>query len=317
MNFYGLKIIIYFMPKKKIAIFLIIIIALIITVPILGVTVLKKETIDEKEGMQNIVLWQIDGFEGGKGSRKQFLQNKANACFKNQRTYLTVTAITADAARANIADGRLPDMISYPAGFYGIENCINAKDFNYLNWCRGGYCLLTVDSSADFSDVNAENTVINSGKDNLSGVAATFCGLGSANYEPPTNAYLQLITGKRKYLFGTQRDVFRLKTRNVSFSIKPITQFNDLYQNISIITKDSGKYKKCLEFCRYLTQNESGVGKLGLFYKDSQCETAELKEMSICNFDYSLRYPCSESFIDLLKTAAKNNDVNKLKNLLK
>ncbi len=305
------------MPKKKIAVLLFIVLALVITVPILGVTVRKASKIDKTNSMQSIVLWQIDGFEGGKGSRKQFLQNKASAYFKNQRTYVNVVALSADAARQNIAKGNLPDMISYPAGFYGIETQVNAKDFFYVNWCRGGYCLLSIDTAADFSDVNAENTVVNSGKDNLVAVTATLCGLDEAVCEPPTNAYLKLIGGKYKYLLGTQRDVFRLKTRNLSFVLKPITQFNDLYQNISIITKDASKYQKCKEIVNYLTADDNGVGKLGLFYKDAECDISELNEMRLCGFDYTLNYPCSESFIDQLNTAAKNKDVNKIKNLLK
>lgn len=317
MNFYGQNIIIYFMPKKKIAILLFVIIALIITVPVLGVTVRKNGENNKNQTMQSIVLWQIDGFEGGKGSRKQYLQDKATAYFKKQRTYLNAVAISAEAARQNIAEGRLPDIISYPSGFYGIENCVNAKDFFYVNWCRGGYCLLSVDTSSDFSDVSVENTVINSGKDNLPAVAAALCGLSDASYEPPTNAYLKLISGKYKYLLGTQRDVFRLKTRNVSFAIKPVTQFNDLYQNISIITKDASKYQKCRDFVDLITANDNGVGKLGLFYKDAKCETEELNEMRLCTFDYPLSFPCSENFIGQLKTAVKNKDVNMIKNLLK
>lgn len=305
------------MPKKKIAVFLIIIIALIITVPILGVTVRKNGNNDKNDTMQSIVLWQIDGFEGGKGSRKQFLQNKASIYFKNQKTYVSVVALSADAARQNIAIGSMPDMISYPAGFYGIENCVNAKDLYYVNWCRGGYCLLSIDTSADFSDVSIENTVINSGKDNLVEVAAILCDLSEATLEPPTNAYLKLIGGNYKYLLGTQRDAYRLKTRNLSFKLKPITQFNDLYQNMSIITKDASKYQKCIDFVNYLTANDNGVGSLGLFYKDSQCEINELNELKNCSFDYTLNYPCSIGFIYQLRTAAKNKDVNKIKNLLK
>lgn len=305
------------MPKKKISILLFIVIALIITVPILGVTARKNVNNDEIDTMQNIVMWQIDGFEGGKGSRKQFLQSKVTAYFKNQKTYVNVVALSADAARQNIANGSLPDMISYPAGFYGIETQVNAKDFFFVNWCRGGYCLLSIDTAADFSDVTAENTVINSGKDNLVSVAATLCNLGEAVHEPPTNAYLKLISGKYKYLLGTQRDVYRLNTRNLSFALKPITQFNDLYQNISIITKDASKYQKCKEFINFLTADDNGVGKLGLFYNNNECDLSELNEMRLCTFEYSLSYPCSESFVEELKTAAKNNDSNKIKNLLK
>ncbi len=303
------------MPKKRTFILVAIIVLLIIAVPLLAFFQRRSAAADKVE-TQSISVWQIDGFEGGRGSRSQYLQNIGDKCFKDNKIYVTVTSLSTEAARMNLQQGKIPDIISYPAGFYGIENYINKKDFAYKNWCRGGYCFLTLDESADFSDITAENTVINAGKDNLSSVAAVLCGVGGALSEEPTNAYLKLINGKCKYLLGTQRDFFRLKTRNATFSVKPVTQFNDLYQNISVLTTNNAKYNVCKRFINYLLENNN-VGKLGLFYGDNKDIDEDIRPL--CNVEYEtvLNYPCSKEYIDQLKSAAGSGDLNKIKNLLK
>lgn len=303
------------MPKKRTFILLSVIALIIIAVPLLAFFQ-RKTAAAENLQPQSISVWQIDGFEGGRGSRSQYLQNMGDKCFKNKKVYVTVTSLSADAARLNLQQGKIPDIISYAAGFYGIEDHINKKDFAYKNWCHGGYCLLTLDENADFGDITAENTVINAGKDNLSSVAAAYCGVSGARAEVPTNAYLTLLNGKCKYLLGTQRDIFRLKMRNAAFAVKPVTQFNDLYQNISILTKDNAKYAVCKSYVDYLLENND-VAKLGLFYGDNKGIEEELTPLCGINFDAMLNYPCQKAYIDGIKSAAEVGDLNKIKNLLK
>lgn len=303
------------MRKKISIIFIVIIAALIIAVPIMAVARNKKDTVAQAE-MQHIIIWQIDGFEGGKGSRAQYLKNLAQKCFGKEKIYVTVMTLTAEAARENISTGEKPDMISYPAGFYGAENYINRRNFLYRTWCRGGYCLLTLNKDGDFSDVSADNTVINVGKDNLTAVAAALYGVSGAAEEEPTNAYLKLIGGKSKYLLGTQRDIFRLKTRNVEFAVRPVTQFNDLYQNISILTADNQKYENCIRFIDYLLKN-GNAGTLGLLDGGGELATEELGLLQNISFEYSLNGPCGKDYIMNLSEAAKIGDINKIKSLLK
>lgn len=303
------------MPKKRAFILVAVIVLLIITVPLLAVFQSRSAQANSVQ-TQSLSVWQIDGFEGGRGSRSQYLQNAGDNCFKNKKVYLTVTALSADAARLNLQQGKIPDVISYPAGFYGIENYVNKKDFAYKNWCRGGYCFLTLDENADFTDITVENTVINEGKDNLSEVAAVMCGVGGARAEEPTNAYLALLNRKYKYLLGTQRDIFRLKTRNAAFSVKPVTQFNDLYQNISILTNDNSKYQNCMRYIDYLLTNNNAA-KLGLFYGENKGCEEELKTLIDVDFETVMNFPCGKAYIDELKGAAAGGDLNKIKNLLK
>lgn len=301
--------------KKRIA--LLIIIALIfIAVPILAAAK-SAQAVEETEEMQVLTLWQIDGFEGGKGSRAQYLSDKAAKLFKKHNKYLNVIPLSADAAQENIKRGELPDMISYAPTFNAHLQYINIRDYAYKTWCYGSYCLLCLGENANFDEANASNTVVNAGKDNLASVAAVASGIGGAVSEMPTNAYLQLLNGKYKYLLGTQRDIFRLKTRGETFSVKQITAFNDLYQNISIIARDKARYATCKQFVEYITENTSDISKIGLFSKNAERYGDELRFLQENAFDCTLNAPCGEEYTSALKSAAGNNDINKIKSLLK
>ena len=266
--------------------------------------------------MTCLTLWQIDGFEGGKGSRAQYLNKLGERCFKDENIYVSVTALSADMARENLKQGNRPDIISYPAGFYGLESYVGSANFVNVTWCNGVYCLLTLDETADFSDITTQNTVVNEGKDNLTEVAVALCGLSGAQFDLPANAYLNLLNGKFKYLFGTQRDVFRLKTRGVSFNVMPIVQFNDLYQNVAVLAKESERVAICNRFIEFLPKN-ADVSELGLFNNVTSERTDGLENLSHVTFETQLNCICSESYISQLKELAKTGEINKIKNLLK
>ena len=62
--------------SKLIRVFLFIIsLAIVISVPIMAAV--SKSKAESKEDVTVLSLWQIDGFEGGKGSRAAYLQNVA------------------------------------------------------------------------------------------------------------------------------------------------------------------------------------------------------------------------------------------------
>ena len=257
-------------------------------------------------------LWQIDSFEGGKGSRADYLQKKANAFSKEYGAYVTVTALSAEAAVLNLENGNIPDLISYGAGICGLESYIGS----FTTWCHGGYCLLAVDGNADFTDVNAENTVINSGKNNYTSAAAMFYGLQNAEYEKPSGAYVKLINGDYKYLLGTQRDIFRLKTRGVGFTVKPVTEFNDLYQNISVVDK-SANFSVAQRFVGYLMSHRDDVNKLGLMTESSGLYDDEMKVMEGLDYECKVVAPVNKQTKERLENIIAQSDINMLKNLLK
>lgn len=304
------------MHIKRIAALIILMVMIVVAAPISYVMTRPSENKDEEPNLQLIELWQIDGFEGGKGSRANFLSNTAKECFKGQNIYFEITSLSADAARANIADGRVPDIISYNAGFYGIEQIVNEK-YGYTTWCSGGYCLITLDSSSDFSDVTAENTVINEGKDNLTEICALVAGLSGADRESSVNAYLKLLDGSYKYLLGTQRDIYRFISRKTEYYVKPLSGFNDLYQNISVLTTDKDKCATAKNFIDYLTANNN-VSALGLFSNNTEySDNQAMREMMNANYVLKLNSYCSQDYINELLNAAKSGDLNKIKNLLK
>jgi hypothetical protein len=306
----------YYMLNKKRLLALILLIAVCVSVPIMA-AMRGAESNEQISQMTIISLWQVDSFEGGKGSRGQYLQNKAKKFFDDQNIYVTVTNLSADAVRANLSQGNIPDIISYGAGFYGLESYINAKDYAYRTWCNGAYCLITLDGNADFSDVNGDNTVINSGRDNLSDAAALFLNLSNAQRAQPTSAYVALINGKYKYLLGTQRDIFRFKTRGVTAYVKAVTAFNDLYQNISILTCDETKYTYCKDYINYVVENNGDADKVGMLAEGKKIYTDEMSALEGATYENVLKGLVSKDYRERIIEAVKNNDINLLKNLLK
>ncbi len=286
-------------------------IAILITMPIMSV---KKSSATAKEKMYVLNLWQIDSFEGGKGSRASYLQNTANSFSKSGNCYITVTTLTAAAARENLKSGTIPDLISYGAGTFGIDSYITGKT-PFYTWCHGGYCFLCLDENSDFSDINENNTVINEGTDNYSKVTALMCGVGGATYDKPTGAYVSLINNKYKYLLGTQRDIYRLKTRGVNFSVKAITEFNDLYQNVSVTSKNAQFAAKAEEFIKFLLKNGDKVEKLGLMVSGKKLHSDEISVLEGLTYKYKLVSPISYNTKTEIDGAITNNDLKKLKKL--
>lgn len=288
--------------------------AIIIGVPAL----LFKKDGDVAAGSELTVLdvWQIDTFEGGKSSRASYLEKVGKKFSKTGGCYIKVASLDLAAAKMNIDSGTVPDLISYGAGVSGFETLFCGKK-PYYNWANGAYCILTLDTSADFSDVRAENTVVNSGKENLADTAALFCGLENAARDKPTGAYVKLMGGKFKYLLGTQRDIFRLRTREVGFKIKPVTEFNDLYQNISITAKDEKKAAFAEKYIDFLLKESKNISDIGLFCSGLSLYDDDLHTMEGIKYDYKLVSPVGEQVKKEIIAATQNKNLNLLKKLLK
>ena len=301
--------------KTKIIRFLLFILcfAVIITVPVMATV--KKTYKAAADEMTVLTLWQIDGFEGGKGSRATYLQNLADDFSKSSGCYITVNSLSTDAAQLNLSKGNIPDLISYGAGMYGIESFIRGET-PFYTWCNGGYCFLSVDTNANFEDISTTNLVINGGTGNLVSAAALLCGVNGAQVAKPTAAYVKLINGEYKYLLGTQRDIFRLRTRGVAFSIKPVTEFNDLYQNISITCTDARKSAYGKRFIEYGLESDGGVSGLGLMAEGKSLYDDEMRLMEGVTYDCRLIAPVNESFKNEINNSIINCDIKKLKNLL-
>lgn len=285
--------------------------AVIISAPL--IMNIKKYNVSAEEEICILSLWQIDSFEGGKGSRSSYLQKIGDKFSESNNCFIRVTSLSAEAVRNNLGRGLVPDMISYGAGTYGLEDYLSGYD----SWCNGGYCILSLDTSSDFSDITVKNTVINGGTDNLSAVTALFEGLNGAEIQKPTGAYISLINGKFKYLLGTQRDIFRLITREVQFTVKPVSSFNDLYQNISVTASDKKRADLSKKFISQLITGTDSLANIGLMKNGCNLYDGEMHKLEGVNYEYKLTSPLSELSAKQIKTAAQNCDLNLLKNLLK
>lgn len=269
---------------------------------------------EEDDALQVLTLWQIDSFEGGRGSRAEYLRSLAQDFAKSANVYIEVTALSSDAARTNISAGVMPDIISYGAGFCGIESLVS-EGYGKA-WCRGAYCLIAL-SGTDFSSVSAANTVINEGKDNLVSVAALFSGLQGADYAAPTSAYVSLISGEYEFLLGTQRDVIRLQTRGESFEVKPLTEFNDLYQYISVLTRDGEKAAVAEEYINYVLSHGESLTRIGMLRDGVTLYSDEMHALEDVDFSYTVPAVASSGAVAEIKKAARSGDINLLKSLLK
>lgn len=269
---------------------------------------------EEDDSLQVLTLWQIDSFEGGRGSRAEYLRSLAQDYAKTANVYIEVTALSSDAARTNISAGVVPDIISYGAGFYGVESLV-LKGYGKA-WCRGAYCLIALNGT-EFSSVSTANTVINEGKDNLVSVAALFSGLQGADYAAPTSAYVSLISGEYDFLLGTQRDVIRLQTRGESFEVKPLTEFNDLYQYISVLTRDGEKAAVAEEYINYVLSHGESLTRIGMLCDGETLYSDEMHALEGVDFSYTIPAVASSGAVDEIKKAARSGDINLLKSLLK
>lgn len=229
-----------------------------------------------------ITLWHIDTFEGGIGSRQDFL-SKASVRFEKRYdgVFVCVIGYTVEEAQENMNKGIYPDMISYGIGFDNYRNMreIRAKSKYFctvngkkaaVGWCRGGYVLLSHgdnssgeesngQSGGNLSDKQSGEVVISKGKYTSPEIALALSETEVKNYEikSPTQAYSYFLANKNAKLLGTQRDVWRLENRQVPFKIEKVCSFSDLVQYISVYSSDENKNFYSQKFIEYLLSEDS------------------------------------------------------------
>ena len=261
-----------------------------------------------------ITVWQIDGFEGGKGSRSDYLRSVGEKFYKDGGAYVEVASLTAEAARANMEKGILPDALSYPSGIQGFESVLT-ESAEPVVWCRGAYCLISVKYS-DFTLADKDNTVINGGKNNLADVGGVCAGIGGAAAEGSTGAYVSLINGKYDFLLGTQRDIVRMSVRGVACNVMSLTAFNDLYQNIAVV--GSGvRGEMAARYIDCLIAHSEDISSLCLFRDGKELYSDNLHLLENLTFDYTVPHIAGADYIARVKNAARTGDINLLKTLLK
>ncbi len=264
-------------------------------------------TYKEQDEKIIINLWHIDTFEGGMGSRADFLLKTAVAFEKKNKNILVlVTSHTIDSAEENFEKNIFPDMISYGNGlnltkFSAIDTDkefdktkLNDKQYA-LPWARGGYALIfnKNEDACLGEDLTKKDLSVIVSKSNFN---QPIVALLKDDYKikelkvlPPLEAYLEFVNGKTPYFLGTQRDVIRLENRGIEVSLKPISCFNDLFQYISITAKSEERAVFCRRYIDYLLSKDvqTTLNKIGMFscFYNVEFDNSHLQSMQdVCFF---------------------------------
>lgn len=240
-----------------------------------AVIVFVPQKSEKAEARTVVRVWNIDTFEGGKGSRTAFLKSVARE-LKGEAYYL-VTNYTLEGALSAFAEGDAPDVLSFGVGlsefaerllplkreFAGGE--LGGKTLAYP-WCMGGYYLFSL------TDFEGEGrTVLSVGGENLPAVAARLEGISGEETESVA-AYTGFLSGKYRYLLGTQRDVCRFQARGAIVQARPLTKYCDLYQYIGILSAE--KRDVSLAFVEALLSPEvqGRLSQIGMFPLENNAE---------------------------------------------
>lgn len=231
-----------------------------------------------------LIIWHIDTFEGGVGSRKQFLSKIVRDFEKeNKNILICVVEHTIESARDSFSKNIYPDIISYGNGLE-INNVLELNiDKNFVGgkvydktlaipWCRGGYVLI---ENPNFKGKTGGNIcVVSQGE-----YTVPLFNILENNYEIQIEnqfkAYLSFVNNNARYLLGSQRDIVRLTNRNMEVKITPLTYYNDLYQYVSILDTKKGNEHVARKFVEFLLSEKS---------------QKQLKEISMFSCFYKLEY---------------------------
>lgn len=294
-----------------------------------------------------IKVWQIDTFEGGKGSRKQFLLSVARSFEKeNSGVLIMVVSHTQESAEQAILSGEKPDLISFGLGVE-IGEPIQLKIQKIFSggmvggrsyavpWCRGGYALISNPNykkkqgeSNENDNQSIENIVVSQGKFTQPLTALELEGISFKNADglQALDAYVKFVAGKEKYFLGTQRDIIRLTNRGFEFEIKPLTKFNDLYQYMAITATEQVKQIYAQEFLEYLLTEKvqkrlTEIGMFSCFYNIDYAQKKLLEMQNVAGFSTLSAFTHKKDLAELqnlskLFAQGDANALNKIKNAL-
>lgn len=261
-----------------------------------------------------LTLWHIDTFEGGVGSRKQFLMSMSREFEKkNTGVLIMATEHTVDSAKQAFKDGKSPDLISFGAG-------VDVKDMRPLDvnlpayggayggiiyavpWARGGYCII---ENPDYVGNKKEKPpiIVSQGEYTNPLLAFLLSGRTETDIEilSPMDAYVKFVSGKARYLVGTQRDINRLNTRGMDFVSAPLNGYNDLYQYIGITASDPVKAEYCQKFVNFLVSYEiqKNLHKIGMYgcYSDAEYDSPDMAAMQKAKSEYRISAFSSKELI--------------------
>ena len=255
--------------------FIRIILSLIITFCVLFTTFYGANAIATESSAASVqykgmlTVWQIDGFEGGSGSRKQFLLSVARYFEKiNDGVLVMVVDQSKTSAEENLAKGVVPDIISYSQGVE-VKGCYELKTKKTVvggkigekvfatPWCMGGYVLIRNTNITDAFESDMENLIVSQNEYTQPLTALIMEEYSAKKVEvlKPMDAYVKFVSGKQPYFLGTQRDVVRLNNRGFDFEFLQLTKYNDLYQYFSLTSTDALKREYAEKFIDFTISN--------------------------------------------------------------
>ena len=301
----------------------------------------KKAQVGKSEEYKGIItLWHVDSFEGGLGSRKQFLLKTARTFEKqNKGVLIMVISHTPESVKESMDKGVYPDIISFGNGTE-ISNLTELNLSKTISggfvgerlyataWCRGGYVLIANPTLTDKIGERFDYLLVSEGQSTLPLVAFALEQMHADKIEvkKPMDAYVKFVSGKTPYFLGTQRDVNRLNNRGMEVITRPLSKYNDLYQYVAITSQDKEKMQYAEKFIEHLVSDsvQSELNQIGMLscYLQVKNENQHLTNMQNVNgfkmisaFTPSVIISELQSFSDKFAVGDENS-LNKIKKML-
>lgn len=234
----------------------------------------------EAEARTVVRVWNVDTFEGGKGSRTSFLKSVARTM--QGEAYYLVTSYTLEGARAAFEEGEAPDVLSFGVGLSEFtekllplsgemaEGAVSGGEMGgdvlAVPWCMGGYYLFVL---SDFAGEG--RTAVSVGGENLSCVAAGLEGIRGEEAESLA-AYTGFLSGKYRYLLGTQRDICRFSARGVQVEMRPLLKYNDLFQYVGILSAEKREEAEAFAYALLSPETQGRLSEIGMFPPEKKAE---------------------------------------------
>lgn len=259
-----------------------------------------------------LTLWHVETFEGGVGSRGDFITGRAVEFGKKGRHVLVKTH-AIESAKESLKKGEKPDLVSFGIGADFVVPMAKRVTLTIAGekvksrafvWAQGGYFLFR--KSGDETPI--KTLTISDGGKNLPLGAANLTDVKYENIETvkSTDAYLKLISGNTDAMLGTQRDIRRFTVKNFAYTATPLEKYNDLYQYVAITTDDEDKLPTAKAFAEYLL-SEKTAKKISSLYMIPRYFS--LTDSPLQSYDASKNEKTISPFISLLNLETLKEDL--------
>ncbi len=299
----------------------------------------ELEEIPQYKGI--ITFWQIDTFEGGVSSRRQFLLKTASMYEKNNDGVLImVTNHTLEGAENSLKNGKYPDIISFGAGLElsGASTLLTDKKFAggmigdktyFVPWCRGGYTLISNPNlTEELKPSKIDKLLVSTSAYTQPLIALSLENIVADEIEvkSPMDAYIKFVAGKSPYFLATQRDIHRLNNRGMEYNAVPLNNFCDLYQYAAVTATDQVKNYYANNFLEFILSEsvQKRLSDIGLFSCFNQVDYADetlynmqkLNDFSTISAFTQKKKLLELKELSLLSAKGDSGALNKIKNIL-